>query len=144
MGEYMEKKQCATDAITGIVVSTWLSAAGHREISSFTSPYPADIRQHISVDSNAGYAIDFHVHGLIAAGHPQVAYTAPLADSWNEPIPQVINRGEADRIMQVSPLRSPARVQVSRVEFDSVWSQPGSGPACANLNRTPEISVDVS
>jgi hypothetical protein len=132
-------RERGTDATQGIVAETWLSANGHAEISSFTSPYPGNIRQHISVDSNAGYPIDFYVYGLIASGSPQVAYTGPVTDNWNKPIRQVISRGEADQPMQVSALGSPARVQVSQVQFDSVWS----GRTSAILDRIPEISVDV-
>jgi hypothetical protein len=132
-------RERGTDATQGIVVETWLSATGHAEISSFTSPYPGDIRQHIAVDSNAGYPIDFYVYGLIASGYPQVAYTGPT-DKWDKPIRQMTSHGEADQPMQVSALGSPARVQVSLVQFDSTWS----GRTAAILNRIPEISVDVS
>lgn len=133
-------KERATDATQGIVVETWLSADGHAEITSFTNPYPANIRQHISVDSNAGYPIDFYVYGLIASGYSQVAYTGPVRDDWNKPIPQLTSHGEENQPMRVSALSSPARVQASKVEFDSAWS----GRTAAVLNRTPEISVDVS
>jgi len=133
-------KARGTDAIQGIVVEAWLSATGHAEISSFSNPYPGDIRHHIGVHSNAGYPLDFYVYGSIASGYSQVAYIGPIADKWDKKISQMTGYGEESQPMQVSPLGSPARVQVSLVQFDSTWS----GPTAAILDRIPEISVDVS
>lgn len=133
-------KARGTDATQGIVVETWLSATGHPEISSFTNPYPSDIRHHISVDSNAGYPLDFHVYAEIASGYPQVAYTNPAADKWDKEIRNLIDHGEADQTMQVATLGSPARVQAIHTEFESSWS----GPTTAILDKIPEVTIDVN
>jgi hypothetical protein len=133
-------KERGTDATLGIKVETWLSATGHGEISSFTNPYPANIRHHISIDSNARYPIDFHVHGCVASGHPQVAYTSAASDKWDKQLLQLISHGEADQSMRVSALGSPARVQVPFVQYDSIHS----GWTVIDMQPIPEISVDVS
>ena len=122
-------KVCGTDAIQGIAVETWVSATGHPDISAFTNPYPGDVRHHISVTSNASYPLDFFVHGLIASGFSQVAYSlTPIADKWADTIHQVQTYGEADCQMQISPVSSPARIQVERVEYDSPWSGRTAAP----------------
>jgi hypothetical protein len=134
-------KARGTDALQGIVVESWVSATGHSEIHSFSSPYPGNIQHHISVDSNAGYPIDFYVYGQIVSGYPHVAYTAPRSAKWDSPIAKVIGHGEVTHPMQVSAVAAPARIQVPLVEFDTFWS----GRMAANLNPpAPEISVDVS
>jgi len=78
----------------------------------------------------AGYHQHYDVFGLIAAGHPQLAYHDPssangISDRWNSAVRYVTSAGgEAAWPMKVDLGQMAARILAVDVTLNSNWTPP--------------------